>query len=58
MNLHVILGAGPVGSATATQLADRGERVRIITRSGAGLAASGIERAAADATTTSNGSRP
>ncbi len=34
MSLHVIVGAGPVGSATARLLAARGEQVRLITRSG------------------------
>ena len=32
--MHVIVGAGPVGSATALLLAERGEQVRIVTRSG------------------------
>jgi len=50
MSLHVIVGAGPVGSATARLLAGRGERVRLITRSGSGPARPGIERIAADAT--------
>lgn len=50
MTLHVIVGAGPVGSATAMRLAGQGEQVRIITRSGTGPAAPGIERIAADAT--------
>ncbi|MEI8411387.1 MULTISPECIES: NAD-dependent epimerase/dehydratase family protein [unclassified Kribbella] len=36
MSLHVIVGAGPVGSATARLLAARGEQVRLITRSGKG----------------------
>ncbi len=52
MNLHVIVGSGPVGSATALSLAGRGERVRVITRSGTGPAAGGIENLAADATDT------
>jgi len=46
--LHVIVGAGPVGAAVATLLAERGERVRIVTRRGTGPA--GVERVAADAT--------
>jgi nucleoside-diphosphate-sugar epimerase len=49
MNLHVIAGAGPVGSATAVRLAAAGHQVRIITRSGAGPDAGGIEKIAADA---------
>lgn len=48
--LHVIVGAGPVGSATATLLADRGEQVRVITRRGTGPERAGVERVAADAT--------
>ena len=48
--MHVIVGAGPVGTATATLLAARGERVRVITRSGRGPAHPNIELVAADAT--------
>jgi nucleoside-diphosphate-sugar epimerase len=48
--LHVIVGAGPVGTATASLLADRGEQVRVITRRGTGLERPEIERVAADAT--------
>ncbi|WP_067547071.1 NAD-dependent epimerase/dehydratase family protein [Nocardia crassostreae] len=50
MSLHVVIGAGPVGTATATQLADRGERVRLLTRRGTGPQHPGIELIAADAT--------
>jgi nucleoside-diphosphate-sugar epimerase len=50
MSLHVIVGAGPVGTATATLLAERGERVRVLSRSGAGPHHPAIELAAADAT--------
>jgi nucleoside-diphosphate-sugar epimerase len=50
MSLHVIAGAGPVGSATARLLADAGERVRLLTRRGGGPEHAGIERVAADAT--------
>lgn len=49
MSLHVIVGAGPVGSATALQLAERGEQVRILTRRGTGPEHPSIERIAADA---------
>ena len=52
MSMHVIVGSGPVGSATALRLAGRGEQVRVITRSGTGPAAEGIEKLAADATDT------
>jgi nucleoside-diphosphate-sugar epimerase len=48
--LHVIVGAGPVGSATAGLLADRGEQVRVITRRGTGPERPAVERVAADAT--------
>jgi nucleoside-diphosphate-sugar epimerase len=47
MALHVIVGAGPVGSAVARGLLGRGEQVRVLTRSGAGV--EGAERVAADA---------
>ena len=50
MSFQVIVGAGPVGSATARRLAERGERVRIVTRSGGGPEHPAIERVAADAT--------
>src|SRR4051794_267963 len=47
--MHVVVGAGPVGSATATLLAERGETVRVITRTGRGPDHPAIERIAADA---------
>lgn len=47
MSLQVVVGAGPVGSATARLLAERGDQVRVITRSGSGP--DGVERVAADA---------
>ena len=49
MALHVIVGAGPIGSATARRLADEGHRVRIVTRSGGGPDHKSIERVSADA---------
>ncbi|HJQ47163.1 MAG TPA: NAD-dependent epimerase/dehydratase family protein [Amycolatopsis sp.] len=48
MSLHVIAGAGPVGSTTARMLADRGENVRLLTRRGGGPEHDGIDRIAAD----------
>lgn len=48
MALHVIVGAGPIGTATSEQLMAEGHRVRVITRSGSGP--DGVERVAADAT--------
>ncbi|HEV8556727.1 MAG TPA: NAD-dependent epimerase [Actinophytocola sp.] len=50
MALHTIVGAGPVGTATATLLAERGDKVRIITRRGSGPEHPAVERIAADAT--------
>ncbi|WBB64981.1 NAD-dependent epimerase/dehydratase family protein [Micromonospora sp. WMMD812] len=50
MALHVIVGAGPVGTATALLLAERGERVRLVTRRGTGPEHPAVERVAADAT--------
>lgn len=47
--LHVIVGAGPVGRATAVQLASEGHDVLLVSRSGAGPAIGGVRRAAADA---------
>lgn len=50
MSVHVIVGAGAVGSATALLLADRGEQVKIVSRRGSGPQHPAIERVAADAT--------
>ncbi|WP_109470982.1 NAD-dependent epimerase/dehydratase family protein [Ornithinimicrobium cavernae] len=47
MGSHVIFGAGPVGTALARLLLERGEAVRVVTRSGSGLPET--ERVAADA---------
>jgi nucleoside-diphosphate-sugar epimerase len=47
MALHVIVGSGPVGSATARELLTRGEQVRVVTRRGTGP--DGAECVAADA---------
>lgn len=47
--LHVIVGAGAIGSGVAEILAGQGGRVRIVTRSGSGPAGIGVERVAADA---------
>jgi nucleoside-diphosphate-sugar epimerase len=50
MPLHVIVGAGAVGSSVARRLAQRGEPVRIISRHGRGPEHPAVERVAADAT--------
>jgi nucleoside-diphosphate-sugar epimerase len=49
MSTHVIVGSGPVGGGIARLLADRGESVRMITRSGSGPEHDLIDRVAADA---------
>jgi nucleoside-diphosphate-sugar epimerase len=46
---HLIVGAGPIGSATAHLLADRGARVTVATRSGSGPEHEGIEHVGVDA---------
>ncbi|WP_433683146.1 NAD-dependent epimerase/dehydratase family protein [Nocardia sp. CA-119907] len=49
MPSHVIIGRGATASATAVRLAESGDRVRMISRSGAGPEHSNIERIAGDA---------
>ncbi|MFF5080299.1 NAD-dependent epimerase/dehydratase family protein [Actinoplanes sp. NPDC000266] len=49
MASHVIVGSGPIGSNVARLLADRGESVTMVTRSGSGPSHPLIERVAADA---------
>lgn len=49
MSLQVIVGAGPVGSATALLLADQGHRVRLLTLNGGGPERPNIDRVAVDA---------
>ncbi|WP_408896389.1 NAD-dependent epimerase/dehydratase family protein [Nocardioides sp. R1-1] len=50
MSHHVVTGAGPVGSTVALQLADQGERVLLVTRSGSGPEHPLVERRRADVT--------
>lgn len=47
--LHVVVGAGSVGQETARRLVERGERVRLLNRSGSGPEVEGAERIAAEA---------
>jgi nucleoside-diphosphate-sugar epimerase len=47
MGLHVIVGAGPVGRAVATELLANDEKVRMVSRGGSGVA--GTDLVAADA---------
>ena len=46
--LHIVTGAGPVGWTVAEQLAAKGHRVRVLTRSGSGPEHELIERVKAD----------
>ncbi|WBB77463.1 NAD-dependent epimerase/dehydratase family protein [Micromonospora sp. WMMD882] len=50
MSTHVIVGAGPVGVTTARLLADRGDRVKLVSRRGRGPEHPAVERISADAT--------
>ncbi|MFD6880031.1 MULTISPECIES: NAD-dependent epimerase/dehydratase family protein [unclassified Streptomyces] len=52
MPLHVVTGAGAIGTATARLLAEAGENVRVITRGGGGPEHPLVERIAADVTDT------
>ncbi len=47
--IHVVTGAGPVGSTVALQLVDQGHTVRLLTRSGSGPEHPLIERQRVDA---------
>jgi len=46
--IKVVTGAGPVGWTVATQLAEAGQHVRVLTRSGTGPEHPGIERVRVD----------
>lgn len=46
---YLVIGAGPVGATIAQQLADRGDHVRLLTRSGSGPVHPNIERLRGDA---------
>ena len=52
MTTHLVVGAGPIGSTLASHLAQRGDHVRLLTRSGSGPDHPGIERRAGDASDT------
>jgi glycine/D-amino acid oxidase-like deaminating enzyme len=49
MSKHIVIGAGPIGTATALLLAERGQQVAIVTRSGSGPTHPAITRTTADA---------
>ncbi len=48
MAMHIVTGAGPVGTTVATRLAESGEHVRVLTRSGSGPEHPLIERRRVD----------
>ncbi|MGW2598148.1 NAD-dependent epimerase/dehydratase family protein [Streptomyces klenkii] len=50
-DFHVVLGAGPAGTAVATELARRGHGVRLVDRSGTGEPIDGVERRRGDVST-------
>lgn len=52
MSRHVVVGAGSVGSALALLLAERGEEVVVLTRSGSGPEHPRVRRMAGDASST------
>jgi nucleoside-diphosphate-sugar epimerase len=52
MTKHLIVGAGPIGSGTARLLAERGDQVTLVTRSGSGPLLAGVTRVNADAADT------
>jgi nucleoside-diphosphate-sugar epimerase len=47
--LHVIFGAGPVGTTLAEELLAKGKQVRLVNRSGKGQVPDGVEMVAGDA---------
>lgn len=49
MSKHIVIGAGPVGTGTALLLADRGDEVVVVTRSGSGPTHPAITLTRADA---------
>lgn len=55
--LHLVVGAGPIGSGVARALAAQGHAVRVVSRSGSGPAGEGIERLATDAAATESMAR-
>ena len=48
MSTHIVVGAGPIGTATSLLLAERGEEVVVVTRSGSGPTHRAITRTTAD----------
>ena len=46
---HLVVGAGPIGSAVVRRVVAAGDRARVVTRSGSGPDLPGVEKVAADA---------
>ena len=51
--LHVVVGAGAIGSTAATLLSDAGHRVKVISRSGSGPRGAGVQLVKLDAANSS-----
>jgi nucleoside-diphosphate-sugar epimerase len=54
MSKHIVVGAGPIGTATALLLAEGGDEVVMVTRSGSGPTHPAITRTAADASSSAS----
>jgi nucleoside-diphosphate-sugar epimerase len=54
MSKHIVVGAGPIGTATALLLAERGNEVVVVTRSGSGPNHPAITRTATDASSSAD----
>ena len=54
MSKHIVVGAGPIGTATALLLAERGDEVVVVTRSGSGPNRPAITRTATDASSSAD----
>jgi len=57
MSKHIVVGAGPIGTATALLLAERGNEVVMVTRSGSGPHHPAITRTATDASSSADMTR-
>jgi nucleoside-diphosphate-sugar epimerase len=57
MSKHIVVGAGPIGTATALLLAERGDDVVVVTRSGSGPKHPAITRTATDASSSADMSK-
>jgi nucleoside-diphosphate-sugar epimerase len=54
MSKHIVVGAGPIGTATALLLAERGDEAVVVTRSGSGPTHPAITRTTADASSSTD----